>query len=123
MAPAKPRTSADVTPLPRNAANTAPAMAGARSGFASSRRSCAAWLSVRSRRASRCSNVWRVLCIASGLEEITHQEGTVGSEHALRMKLHALDRQRPVTHAHDLALDRTRGDLEHRRHARRLGNQ
>ncbi len=39
------------------------------------------------------------------------------------MELHALDRQRAMPHTHDFALGGARGHLEHRGHARGIGNQ
>src|SRR3974390_331378 len=56
-------------------------------------------------------------------QEILHHGGPVGSQHALRMKLHAFDPQLAMSHAHDLALWRARCNLQLCRNRLRFGNQ
>src|ERR1019366_6529599 len=123
MAPANPRSSAAVTPLQRIAANNAPAIAGDTSGVVNCPSSSAACASLRSWPARRCSRVRRRGCIDLTFEKIAHQDRALGRQHALGMELHALDRQRSVAHSHYLAFRRARGDLQHCRNARRVGNQ
>ena len=121
MAPAKPRTSAAVTPLVRSAASSAPAIAGREIGRRQER---------EQRRGLRLGKVAALHEHVEGvaraghrLEEIAHQDRTVGSQHAFRVELHALDRQRSMPHAHDFAFRGSRRDFEHRGNALRRRDQ
>src|SRR6516162_11120650 len=57
------------------------------------------------------------------LEEVTEQPRTLGRQDALRVKLHALDRERAVPHRHDLPLISARAHLEHCRQVRGFRDQ
>ena len=91
IAPAKPRTSSAVTPLARSAESSAPAMAGARSGAVSCRKSVPACASLKSRRSSSRSKISRGL-FTLALQEIAHELRAIRRKHTFRMKLHAFDR-------------------------------
>src|ERR1700739_4329815 len=77
---------------------------------------------------SCCSNS-RGDMIASGaqartvFEEVAEHPWPLRGEDAFRVKLHALDRERAVSHGHDLALGGARAHLEHCRHTRGCGDQ
>ena len=127
MRRAKPRSSSAVTPLARNAASSAPAIAGASSGVGQQRQQLPRpRLRSRSRPSSRRSSAAR-----SARAAITHRRsrpssracrcqrrklrimiGPSGRQHALGMKLHALDVQLAVAHAHDLAFGACARSLE-----------
>ena len=125
MAEANPRTSSGVTPLARSAASSAPAIAGASAGSVSARISPAASASVRSRRSRSCSSTIAQFAHdalpparspSRSARKLPSSAGPSGREDALRVKLHAFDRELAVTRAHDLALARARRHLEHVRH-------
>src|SRR6185312_15605211 len=133
MARAKPRTSSATTPLVRSAARTAPASAGGHCSLVRWMSSSPACDSVRSRRLNRISSISRMGGMpcsqgtlahpARELQEILEQPRSFGRQDALRMKLHALDHQVPVPHAHDLSLRRATADLQGGWQGFRLGDQ
>src|SRR5215469_5676956 len=129
IACASPRSSCATSPLPESAASSAPAIAAGSCGSVRCESRPSACSCDRSRRSMSCCSNSRGDMIASGaqagtvFEEVGEHPWPFRGEDAFRVKLHALDGERAVSHGHDLALGGARAHLEHRRYARGSGDQ
>src|SRR5581483_7005259 len=130
MPRANPRTSSATTPLLLRAARIAPAMGGGHWALVRHVSSSSACDSARSRRSSRISSISRMAAggevraqAASQAQEVLQQARALRRQDAFRMKLHTLQDELAMAHAHDLPLQRACADFQLARQGLKLGDQ